>query len=170
VDFGGEDEEKDDEDDIQEEEDLGIEDNIIASDALRDSHDEIDLDNESHQILDSNLDPVQWKTELERVGPKLRAQQNLATNEWRSHVDQTITNKIQIEKVLGETDNDLKSMEKYIIFLYCNNIIYMIIKFYSILIFCRDVSDELSRMKTKESYINKQFALLCSEFKEVSYI
>ena len=29
------------------------------------------------------IDPIEWKTELERVGPKLKAQQVLATNEWR---------------------------------------------------------------------------------------
>jgi hypothetical protein len=58
------------------------------------------------------VDPIAWKTELERVGPKLRAQQQLSTNEWRAHVDQTVTNNQQIEKVLGETQNDLSIMNK----------------------------------------------------------
>jgi hypothetical protein len=59
------------------------------------------------------VDPVEWKTELERVGPKLRANQQLTTNEWRAHVDQTVTSKGHIEKVLGDTQGDLHAMNKY---------------------------------------------------------
>jgi hypothetical protein len=70
------------------------------------------LENSSHHILQALVDPVEWKTELERVGPKLRANQQLATNEWRSHVDQTVNSKGHIEKVLGDTQGDLQSMNK----------------------------------------------------------
>jgi intraflagellar transport protein 57 len=70
------------------------------------------LDASHHNILQALVDPVEWKTELERVGPKLRANQQLATNEWRSHVDQTVSSKNQIEKVLAETQGDLQSMHK----------------------------------------------------------
>jgi hypothetical protein len=60
----------------------------------------------------AQVDPVEWKTELERVGPKLRANQQLTTNEWRAHVDQTVTSKGHIEKVLGDTQGDLHAMNK----------------------------------------------------------
>ena len=72
----------------------------------------VSLDNSAHHILQAAVDPVAWKTELERVGPKLRAQQQLSANEWRAHVDQTVTNNQQIGKVLGETQNDLSIMNK----------------------------------------------------------
>lgn len=70
------------------------------------------LDASHHNILQALVDPVEWKTELERVGPKLRANQQLVTNEWRSHVDQTVTSKGHIEKVLADTQGDLQSMNK----------------------------------------------------------
>lgn len=63
-------------------------------------------------IIKALVDPIAWKTELERVGPKLRAQQQLSTNEWRAHVDQTVSNNQQIEKVLEETQADLQAMNK----------------------------------------------------------
>ena len=74
--------------------------------------DDIDnsLDASTHQILQPAIDPIAWKTELERVGPKLKSQQLFSANEWRSHVDQTVTNKSQIDKVLNDTKGDLKSM------------------------------------------------------------
>lgn len=53
-----------------------------------------------------------WKTELERVGPKLKAKQNIPSNEWRSHVDLTVTSKGHIEKVLSETQGDLRSLNR----------------------------------------------------------
>jgi hypothetical protein len=73
---------------------------------------EISLDATSHQILQGAIDPFEWKTELERVGPKLRANVQLSTNEWRAHVDQTVTSKSQIERLMGESQNDLQSMNK----------------------------------------------------------
>ena len=63
-------------------------------------------------LLKALVDPVAWKTELERVGPKLKAQQQLSTNEWRAHVDQTVANNQHIEKVLEETQSDLQTMNK----------------------------------------------------------
>ena len=73
---------------------------------------ETSLDSSAHHILTSVLDPVVWKTELERVGPRLRAQQQLSTNEWRAHVDQTVSSKEQIDKVLGDTQANLQIMNK----------------------------------------------------------
>jgi len=121
----------------------GVEEDVLFEEIVRTDVAEASLDSSAHNILHAQVDPIEWKTELERVGPKLRAQQNLSTyNEWRSHVDQTITNKSQIEKVLGDTQTDLQTMH-------------------------RGVSEELSRMQTKERYINNQFSPLCMEFKDI---
>jgi hypothetical protein len=35
-----------------------------------------------------------------------------STNEWRAHVDQTVTTKAQIEKLMGDSANELSSMNK----------------------------------------------------------
>jgi hypothetical protein len=72
------------------------------------------MDASHHNILQALVDPVEWKTELERVGPKLRANQNLVTNEWRAHVDQTVSSKGHIEKILADTQGDLGIMNKYV--------------------------------------------------------
>lgn len=74
---------------------------------------EVSLDGSAHQILHAQVDPIEWKTELERVGPKLRAQQQLTSNEWRAHVDSTVHNKGQIEKVLSDTQGDLQAINRY---------------------------------------------------------
>lgn len=91
------------------------------------------------------MDPIHWKTELERVGPKLKAKQQLTTNEWRAHVDLTVTNKVQIEKILDETQADLQGLN-------------------------REIADELNKMRSKERYVNNQFSQLCHDYKEVCFI
>jgi estrogen-related receptor beta like 1 len=103
---------------------------------------ETSMDNSTHNILQADVDPVLWKTELERVGPKLKASQQVLTNEWRSHVDQTVTSKGKIDLVLGETQTELMSMNK-------------------------NVSNDLNHMKMKEKYLNNQYNILGLEFIEV---
>lgn len=73
---------------------------------------ESSLEQSSHNILRAAVDPIEWKTELERVGSKLRANQHFSSNEWRSHVDQTLASKEQIGKVLSETQVDLQAVFK----------------------------------------------------------
>ena len=96
----------------------------------------------AHQVLEAKVDPVEWKTELERVGPKLRAGQALSTNEWRAHVDLTVTSRGAIAKVLEDTRSDLAGLSK-------------------------DSADELARMRTKEKYLNHQFSAICEEYAAV---
>lgn len=105
-------EENDDADDDIIEEDAvdGIEEEVLFEEPNRGL--DASLDGSAHHILQAAVDPVEWKTELERVTPKLRANLQLATNEWRSHVDQTVTSKGHIEKALGETQGDLQILNK----------------------------------------------------------
>ena len=132
-----------DRDDIEDEAIGVVEDDVLFEEVAQLEVSEASLDNSAHNILHAQIDPIEWKTELERVGPKLAklSQQNFS-NEWRSHVDQTTSNKNQIEKVLGETQGDLLSMN-------------------------RNVGDEINRIKTKEKYMNHQFAALSTEHQEV---
>jgi estrogen-related receptor beta like 1 len=103
------DDENENEDIIEEDAAGGVDEDIQFEEASRL---EASLDGSHHNILQALVDPVEWKTELERVGPKLRANQQLTTNEWRAHVDQTVASKGQIEKVLGDTQGDLQAMNK----------------------------------------------------------
>lgn len=73
---------------------------------------ESQLDSSSRQILHGQIDPIEWKIELERVSLKLKSSQNTSTNEWRSHVDQTITSKENIDKILGDTKSDLGGLNR----------------------------------------------------------
>ncbi len=95
------------------EEELGeVLDDDFLFEAVEHSKVESSLDESAHHILQAMVDPVEWKTELERVGPRLRAGQQFGTNEWRSHVDQTLASKEHIGKVLSETQGDLQLMFK----------------------------------------------------------
>ena len=135
-----------DRDDIEDEAIGVVEEDVLFEEAAQLDVSEASLDNSAHNILHAQIDPIEWKTELERVGPKLvkLSQQNY-NNEWRSHVDQTTSSKNQIEKVSSETQGDLLSMNK-------------------------NVGEEINRIKTKEKYINHQFAALSSEHQEVRYL
>jgi len=99
-------------DDIEDEAAGGLDDDVVYEEAARNEAAEISLDTSAHNILQALVDPVEWKTELERVGPKLKVNQTLAANEWRAHVDQTISSKSAIDKVLGDTQGDLQLMNK----------------------------------------------------------
>jgi hypothetical protein len=70
------------------------------------------LDGSSRQILVGQIDPLEWKTELERVSQKLKTGQVASTNEWRAHVDQTISSKENIDKLLGDTKGDLAGLNQ----------------------------------------------------------
>lgn len=103
------------------------------------------LDTSAHNILHAVVDPVEWKAEVERVAPKLRqlSQHGSASgSEWRSHVDQTVTSKAQIEKVMGETRDDLTTVT-------------------------RQVADELQRAATKEKFMNHQFGSLTGDYAQI---
>ena len=98
-------------DDIEEEEDVFNDDGGDKAGSGNDLNDSI-LDGSSRQILVGQIDPLEWKTELERVGQKLKTSQVTSTNEWRAHVDQTITSKENIDKLLGDTKGDLAGLNQ----------------------------------------------------------
>lgn len=106
------------------------------------------LNSSAHNILHAAVDPVEWKAEVERVAPKLRQlSQHVGSSgsEWRSHVDQTVTSKSQIDKVMGETRDDLVTVN-------------------------RQVADELQRASSKEKYMNHQFSALTTDYAQVRRI
>lgn len=137
------DDEEDDNDEIEDEVIGGgvEEDNLFQPDMGRTESVDMSMDNSHHQVLEGGVDPIEWKTEVERVAPKLRVPANLGANEWRSHVDQVATSRGSIEKVLGVTQADLN-------------------------IVSRTVGEEIARAQTKEKYMNHQFNHLATAYGE----
>lgn len=118
----------------------GMEEELLYED---NSRLETSMDNSVLNILQPQIDPLEWKTELERVGPKLNATAITMGNEWRAHVDQSLRGKEQIAKLMGVSKGDLGSLN-------------------------RQVSDELNQMRMKEKYLNNQYNTICLEYIEVS--
>jgi estrogen-related receptor beta like 1 len=87
------------------------------------------MDSSFHNILQGQVDPIAWKTELERVGPKLKTNFAVSAHEWRSHVDQTAASKSKIDTIAVDTRKDISSIAVII-------------------------SEELDRIKKKETHIN----------------
>ena len=86
-----------------------------------------------HEIMESKVDALAWKTELERVGPRLRLSAKAAAGkEWRAHVELTKTSAENINKTMPETKTHLDTVASQL----------------------GDARETISR---KENYINKQF-------------
>lgn len=108
------DDNEDVEDEIHDEadEEVFIDESIAGQTGAADLNDS-QLDGSSRQILYGQIDPLEWKTELERVSQKLKTQQVVSTNEWRAHVDQTGTSKEAIEGILKDSSSDLNALSRY---------------------------------------------------------
>ncbi|CAM9309528.1 unnamed protein product [Phaeothamnion confervicola] len=92
-------------------------------------------------ILETRIDPVQWKQEIERVGPKLRLAQPTTGKEWRAHVTETAQHEASIKAALPEADGHLTAI-------------------------AGEVADALERVRTKERYANSQYQALQAEYHE----
>lgn len=132
-----------DEDDIEDEVEIA-EDDFNAgmfSDLHQNEADNL-IDPANHQIIESKVDPIEWKTELERVGPRLRTSKNAGGKEWRTHIDQTTKHEGTIRKELPETEASLQMINK-------------------------ELADAVEKMQSKEKYVNSQFANLKNEFQSI---
>lgn len=47
------------------------------------------LEGSQREIMQATVDPYAWKTEVERVAPRLKVKANYSGKEWRSHLEQT---------------------------------------------------------------------------------
>lgn len=107
-------------------------------------HPKQDMDAEAKadtEILESKVDPAEWKLELERVGPKLKFRANPASKEWRTHIEQSQKH----EKMISSQFPDCKvALDK--------------IK--------QELRSAIDRISQKERQINKDFDHLGGEFRE----
>jgi estrogen-related receptor beta like 1 len=101
------------------------------------------LDESQKAILESNLDPLLWQTELERVGPRLKVSaQGDTGKEWRGHIEQTRKHEMTITAELPDTKQQLTAIGSH-------------------------VSEILEKVSTKEKYINSQFEHLRQEYHQI---
>lgn len=105
--------------------DLGeIEEDIVQSDAEEvlfseiaqmDPH-ESSLEQSHRHIMEAGaIDAEAWKKELERVAPRLKAPQSrllAGSNEWRSHIEQTQSNRNVVAGLVQGTNGDLQVVAK----------------------------------------------------------
>lgn len=95
-----------------------------------------DANNESHQMIENTIDPLLWKTELERVGPRLKASSSsslLSMNkEWRSHIESTKLHEKTIQTVLPSAQGHMKNISL-------------------------QIKDAVEKMRNKELSINNQY-------------
>lgn len=96
----------------------------------------------NQSMLEADLDPVEWKMELERVCPRLKCKHQSHSKEWRAHLEQTRTHEKVIFKILPTTQAQLRIIES-------------------------SIGLALQRVESKEKYINSQFDSTSSEFRSL---
>lgn len=113
---------------------------VLYSEKQTGKHPADALDESQHEIIQATVDPIAWKTELERVAPKLKARVRADVGkEWRAHIEQTRAHEDTIQKVLPATSSQLKQV-------------------------ALELGEALERMSHKEKYINQQFCQLGQEY------
>lgn len=100
--------------------------------------------NEAHQMIENTIDPLLWKTELERVGPRLKASSSslLGNKEWRSHIESTKLHEKTIQTVLPSAQGHMKNISL-------------------------QIKDAVERMRNKELSINNQYEHIRQEYEEL---
>lgn len=82
------DEEADLENNVLDEEPIQEEEEMLYSEPVK-AVGGTEMEDSMNQIIVATVDPLAWKAELERVGPKLKAKGKPDTGkEWRAHIEQ----------------------------------------------------------------------------------
>lgn len=97
----------------------------------------------STALIESEVNVVKWKTELERVGPKLKVKLVTHDKEWRSHLDQTKFHEKAIKKYLPGSLKQLTAIDS-------------------------GIKSNLERVTQKERYINQNFEKMRNEYREIT--
>eukprot|EP00904_Undaria_pinnatifida_P000259 jgi/Undpi1/10233/HiC_scaffold_28.g12686.m1 len=93
-------------------------------------------------MLEAKIDPVEWKRELERVGPRLKMAASTAAKEWRGHVEQTKKHEEAIQVALPVTTTQLALIGA-------------------------EVTESVEKMRAKERFINSQHDGLREEYRQL---
>ncbi|CBN74635.1 conserved unknown protein [Ectocarpus siliculosus] len=101
--------------------------------------DDMGVNDSQAAMLEAKVDPVEWKRELERVGPKLKMAASAAGKEWRGHVEQTKKHEEAIQAALPVTTTQLALIGT-------------------------EVTESVEKMRVKERFINNQHDGLREEY------
>ncbi|CAM9905473.1 unnamed protein product, partial [Laminaria digitata] len=93
-------------------------------------------------MLEAKIDPVEWKRELERVGPRLKMAASTAGKEWRGHVEHTKKHEEAIQLALPVTTTQLALIGA-------------------------EVTESVEKMRAKERFINSQHDGLREEYRQL---
>lgn len=107
-------------------------------------NDDDDDDEAATALIEAEVDVVKWKTELERVRPKLKVKLVTHDREWRSHLNQAKYHEKAIEKYRPGSMHQLEAIKT-------------------------DIGENLERVLQKERYINQNFEKLRNEYREITH-
>lgn len=96
-------------------------------------------------ILESTTDAEEWKLELERVLPQLKVTIKTDSRDWRAHLEQMKQLRGTIATGLDGTKGQLDKLQT-------------------------DIGNTLDKIKTRETYLNKQLEPTLSEFRNLQVI
>eukprot|EP00945_MAST-04E_sp_MAST-4E-sp1_P007585 g7585.t1 len=122
-------------------EDSGEEEIFYSETVNEEVYSKVADEDEDREKMESEIDPILWKTELERVRPKLTAPKVEGTKEWRSHLDLSRRHK----EVVTQTLPDSKLMLARV---------------------AENVKNSLESIATREGYLNKSLAGVVADYKE----
>ena len=97
---------------------------------------------DDNAMIESTINPEEWKLELERVAPQLRTMVIADSKDWRSHLERAKHSLEIIKKVLPESKTNLERIEQ-------------------------DISANLERLESREEYVNSHFDLHVREYRGV---
>lgn len=117
------------------------EEEVMYEEIVRSEGKDADADDAHREALEATVDPIAWKTELERVAPLLKVSgRGTSGKEWRAHLEQTKTHEKTIHEVLPDTQTALRKISS-------------------------EISNMLDRLVSKEKYINTHFEHLAEEYR-----
>ena len=84
------------------------EEEVMYSEQLRSERkDEDEEDDAAHAKLETDIDPLIWQTELERVAPHLKVKKIHGGKEWRAHIELTKKHGDNVNRILPESRKKL---------------------------------------------------------------
>jgi estrogen-related receptor beta like 1 len=94
-------------------------------------------------MMESKVDPIQWRLELERVAPHLKLViKSNSAKEWRSPLEQAVTLEKQIGEGLPKTQQTLSHIVE-------------------------DVGDAIEKIQGRERVVNQNFDHMIAEYRKV---
>uniref|UniRef100_T1D1P4 Putative intraflagellar transport protein n=1 Tax=Cupiennius salei TaxID=6928 RepID=T1D1P4_CUPSA len=126
-----------------EEEDSDDEGEIMDLEALRNlsiSKQENSEKNKPEEVMESNIDAMEWKLEVERVMHQLKVTVRNDSRDWRSHLEQIHQHRKNIEETLSTTKQQLDKLHS-------------------------DISRSMEKISSREKYLNNQLEQLILEYR-----